>query len=135
MIKETEKISYFIEEVEDEDNSSNYLNIEQLLNDIENVNIYHENHYNLLKHDKSISEFLDYNENYTIKDLMLICDYYGFVKEIKQNKFNKEQIIQSIIIFESNPENILIVNKRRNMWFYINELKNDKFMKKYLLWK
>lgn len=134
MTEDIMKISYCIEEIED--NSSNYLHIEQMLNDIENVNIYdYNNHYNLLNHDKSISEFLDYNENYTIKDLMVICDYYGFVKELKQNKYNKEQIIQSLIIFESNSENILIVNKRRKMWFYINEIKNDKFMKKYLLWK
>lgn len=131
MNKEIEKISYCIEEIQE--NVPVILNINKMLNDIENMNIYE--NYNLLSHDMNISEFLNYNENYTIKDLILISDYYGFTKQLKQNKSNKELIIQSLLIFETNPENILLVNKRKKMWFYINELKNDKFMKKYIIWK
>ena len=44
------------------------------------------------------------------------------------------QIIEILVSFESDLNNSDIVFKRQNMWFFINELKNDKFMKKYLLW-
>ena len=73
-------------------------------------------------------------ENFTVKELLLICDYYGFAKELKNNKYNKEQIITILVSFESNLNNYDIVSKRQNGWFYMNELKNDKFMKKFLLW-
>jgi hypothetical protein len=65
---------------------------------------------------------------------LLICEYYGFAKDIKNNKFNKQQIIDFLVSFESDQNNSDIVFKRQNLWFYINELKNDKFMKKYVLW-
>jgi hypothetical protein len=43
-------------------------------------------------------------------------------------------MIDILVNFERNPINTDIVFKRQNMWFYINELKNDKFMKKFVLW-
>ena len=46
----------------------------------------------------------------------------------------KEQIIEYLVTFESDSANTDIVFRRQNMWFYINELKNDKFMKKFVLW-
>jgi len=73
-------------------------------------------------------------EKNTCKELMLICEYYGFAKEAKANKYKKDQIIFLIIVFESNPENLNTVYQRKNLWFYMNELKNDKIMKKYVLW-
>ena len=77
---------------------------------------------------------ISYSENSTVKELLLICDYYGFAKELKANKCNKEQIIQILVEFEMNPLNSNVVYKRRTAWFYANELKNDKFMKKFVLW-
>ena len=76
---------------------------------------------------------VDYNINYIVKDLLLICDYYGIAKQLKITKANKEQIIESIVIFENDINNSQIVFKRRKLWFYMNELKKDKFMKKYIL--
>ena len=76
---------------------------------------------------------VNYNINYTIKELMLICSYYGISQIIKNNKCNKEEIISTLVTFESDINNREIVFKRKNMWFYISELKNDKFMKKYIL--
>ena len=69
-----------------------------------------------------------------MKELLLICNYYGISKQLKINKCNKDLIVQVLVDFETNYENIDIVSKRKNLWFYMNELKNDKFMKKYLLW-
>jgi hypothetical protein len=81
-----------------------------------------------------IPHIFNYRENCTVKELLLICEYYGIAKELKLNKCNKEQIIYVLVYFESNPSNFEIVCKRQNLWFYINEIKNDKFMKKYVLW-
>ena len=77
--------------------------------------------------------FYDYNK-YTLKELFKICDYYGFAKELKTNKCNKKEIIQYLIEFENDYNNIEIVYTRRNMWFYMNELKKDPLMKKFIIW-
>jgi len=84
--------------------------------------------------DLMVPHIIHYHENFTIKELLLICDYYGIAKELKANKCNKDLIVQHLVEFELNHENNDIVFKRKNMWFYINELKNDKFMKKHVLW-
>ena len=84
--------------------------------------------------DLHLSASLFYMENYTVKDLILICDYYGFSKEIKANKLSKELIIQCLVDWELDMKNYKIVKKRQQLWHYINELKKDKFMKKYVLW-
>jgi hypothetical protein len=76
-----------------------------------------------------------YRENFTIKELFLICDYYGIGKDLKTKKCKKEIIVKVLVDFESNNENNDIVAKRKTLWYYINELKNDKFMKKYILWQ
>jgi hypothetical protein len=78
---------------------------------------------------------IDYNTNYNVKQLLTICDYYGLLKEIKTNKLKKDEIISFLIDFEENMENSLIVYKRKQLWYFIEELKNDKFMKKYILWQ
>ena len=120
-----ESIFYTISELEENKQleENNESNIIDLLNK-----------YQLNNDEDRISKIINYNINYSIKDLYLICHYYDLLKSIKKQKYNKEIIIQIIVEFESNPENFLIVNKRLNLWFYINELKNDKFMKKYVLW-
>ena len=86
--------------------------------------------------DKEIIESLsiEYKINYNVKDLLLICEYYGIAKELKVQKFCKEMIIYFLIDFENDPLNNTIVLKRKKMWSYINMLKNDKFMKKYIIW-
>lgn len=88
----------------------------------------------LLNEDIQLPNLYNYHVNFTIKELLIICDYYGIVKEYKLNKCNKTQIIDILINYESNITNSDIVSRRKNMWFYINELKNDKFMKKYVIW-
>jgi hypothetical protein len=115
-------ISYYVEEIEKQETEK--LNIEEFMAEIENE----------LDDELTIPKMINYNENFTVKELLLICDYYGFSKELKTNKCNKEQIIEILVSFESDLNNSNIVFKRQNMWFYMNELKNDKFMKKYVLW-
>ena len=105
--------------------------LNKMLNELENNNL--KKPINVYDHNENIPKLIDYSLNYKIKDLYLICDYYNILKEVKQNKYNKEQIINIIVAFENDVNNYEIVYKRMNMWFYINELKNDKFMKKFIL--
>ena len=53
---------------------------------------------------------------------------------MRLNKMKKQDIIEQIILFEHDSDNFDAVQKRKQMWFYINELREDKFMKKYILW-
>jgi hypothetical protein len=64
----------------------------------------------------------------------MICDFYEITKELKTYKCNKEQVILSLVEFELSSCNEELVSKRQTLWFYINELKNNKFMKKHIMW-
>ena len=83
---------------------------------------------------KILSKCMAYELEYNIKQLTRICEYYGISKEIKMNKLKKTDIIDFLIDFEENIENIEIVFKRQQLWYFMSELKNDKFMKKYVIW-
>lgn len=118
-----------------EDNKNNELN--NLLNNVNNyanlsTNL---NDYNNIWSDETdfLVKKMDYDLNYNVKQLMNICDYYGLLKEVRINKFKKEDIIHFLLDFEENPINTLIVYKRKQMWHFMNELKRDPFMKKYIL--
>ncbi len=76
----------------------------------------------------------NYLKKYTVKKLLIICDYYDLTKIYQMNKKNKEEIINIIVLFEKDIDNSELVNKRRNMWYFMFELSKDKFMKKYVLW-
>ena len=77
------------------------------------------------KDDKIFSEIKNYELNYTVKQLSFICEYYNLLKNIKINKLKKQDIIEQIILFEYSQENCEIVVKRKELWFYMNELKNE----------
>jgi hypothetical protein len=122
----TDNIFFSVIEEENEENEE--LNLTEIINEINKTEFsYYDNEDLLIPH------IIHYKENFTVKDLLLICEYYGVAKELKSQKCNKDEIIQFLVFYESNPSNSDIVFKRQNMWFYINELKNDKFMKKYVL--
>jgi len=112
-------------------NSINYENeIEKMMKELDNDNEETKNNYNVLfGNDETY-----YTNEYTIKDLLKICNYYGIEKNIKSSKCKKKDIIETIVYFESLPENIELVEKRNRMWAYITELLNDNMMKKYLIW-
>jgi len=82
--------------------------------------------------DCSMSQQLNYQLNMTVQQLMRICNYYGIAKGL--NKCAKDVIISILVDFEFDDKNSEIVSRRRLMWFYIEELRNDKFMKKHVFW-
>ena len=155
-------ISYFLNETDTEteidqeiENGSdfecgnNQLNLASLMYEFENIpdinELKHgsdngsENEYghgllNDLQSDFLFSEMNNYIENYTVKQLMQVCEYYNISKEVKSFKYKKQGIINYLLIFENNIENFDVVMKRKQFWYYITELKNDKFMKKFVIW-
>ena len=72
---------------------------------------------------------LDYNENYTKKQLELIADYYS----ISKRKKKKAQLIEEIVIFEKEPSNYDMTQRRKTLWFYMEEINNDSFLNKFLI--
>lgn len=70
----------------------------------------------------------EYNE-FTKKELERICDYY----DISKRKKRKADLIQDIIIFEQDEINCEIVTKRNELWYCIEQIKNDNYLKKYLI--
>lgn len=113
----------------DSNNDSNNITLNDILKEIES-----EKDFYFKNTDNLFHEVVNYNINYTVKQLLQICEYYNILKEVKMTKCNKEEIINTIVLFESNPQYYNIVCRRKQLWFYINELKGDKFMKKFILW-
>jgi len=81
------------------------------------------------KINENLAKAIDYELNYNNKYLITILDFY----EIKRQKFNKKELIQKIIEFETDINNQEIVNRRHRLFANFIELKNDKFFSKYIM--
>tara|TARA_Y100000389_G_C17450352_1_gene514356 strand:+ start:1232 stop:1771 length:540 start_codon:yes stop_codon:yes gene_type:complete len=71
---------------------------------------------------------LEYDENYTMMELKRIMEYYGLLKRRK----NKATIIEELIMFETNIQNQIIVSRRRRLWHYMEEIKIDNYLSKFV---
>lgn len=80
-----------------------------------------------------LSMQIDYKENYLKKDLERIAEYYSIPLKNNRKKKKKEELIDNIIIFEMNSENFELVNKRKTMWFYLEEIMNDNYLSKFII--
>lgn len=126
-------LNYEIHEQPDE--SSNIFDKQEIDILLNNDNFFYENtdnntdNNNYLETDNIISQQIDYSQNYNIKKLTHIAKYYNL--NIKKNK--KEEIIDNIIQFENNPENSIAVYNRKRLWYYLNELKNDNYFSKFII--
>ena len=135
-----ENISFYISD--DDNNTISNSSMDSLFSfnngneENKNINIfdYQDIIYNNLATDYQLSKEIDYEMNYTVNQLLLICEYYDLVKEWKLKKCNKQTIIQILVNFENNTDNIEIVSKRKLFWRFMDELKNDKFMKRFIIW-
>ena len=72
---------------------------------------------------------LDYNENYTKKQLDRIADYY----QIPKRKKKKAELIEEIVIYENDLSNYEITERRKLLWFYMEEINNDNYLSKFLI--
>jgi hypothetical protein len=142
MNNSNDNITFFLEEKKT-DPQYNEIEIQKMLNELEEDDDFEvfmptdNNEYDFMYfNDKNFygNDELFYNHEYTVKDLLKICNYYGIDKDIKTSKCKKQDIISTLIYFESLPENFEIVQKRNKMWAYITELIGDPKMKKYIIW-
>ena len=123
-----ENVFFSLDETTVEFNNEDIIN--NLLDDFDYTNQIN----NLTSEEIMESLSIEYKINYNVKDLLLICEYYGISKELKVQKFSKEMIIYFLVDFENDLLNNTIVMKRKKIWSYIDILKNDRFMKKYIIW-
>jgi hypothetical protein len=118
------ELEKMMQEFELDDNQFVSLNETESLNDLS---------YFIKKNFYTGNDELYYDEEYKVKDLLKICQYYGIAKNVKASRCKKQDIISTIIYFENSPENYEIVEKRHKMWAYMTELLEDPKMKSYLL--
>ena len=70
-----------------------------------------------------------YDAEYTKKELIRIAEYY----ELSRRKKKKSELIDDIVNYEMDVINKEIVEKRKRLWSYIEEIKIDKYLSKYLI--
>ena len=64
------------------------------------------------------------------KQLIIICEYYGLLK----SKLKKQEMIEKILQFENDSLNKKVMTTRYKIWSVMDKLKQDKIMKKYIIW-
>ena len=80
-------------------------------------------------HDNMIAQHVDYFENYNMKQLHHISKYY----DISTRKLKKEELIELVIQFENDENNMEVVYNRRRLWHYLMELKEDSYFSKFVI--
>jgi len=88
-----------------------------------------DNDINNLPNLNGISLGIEYNEHYTKKELVHICNYY----KINVRKKNKDNLINELIIYELDAYNYDIVIKRQYLWNCMEELHLDPYLKKFII--
>ena len=63
------------------------------------------------------------------KKLDRIADYYN----ISKRKKKKLQLVEEIVAFENDFLNDEIVNHRKLLWFYVEQIKCDNYLSKFLI--
>ena len=121
------EIQYEIQEPPNSFLSENKNEIDNLINDESFFSDFKEE-YEPFDVDNLMAQQVDYFENYNVKLLSHIVNYYN----ISKRKLKKEELITTIIQYENNPENSLIVSNRKRLWYYLNELKNDPYFGKFV---
>jgi hypothetical protein len=138
----SENIFYYIKEVKNNTDSNKIIDLNELKNEInynsiqetfETFEIFNYNGETELTtqelQDKAYILENDYLNNYTVKSLGQIMDYY----ELNKKNLKKDEIIQMLVIFESDHQNEPLVEKRLRLWENIKELKKDKYFSKYII--
>ena len=72
---------------------------------------------------------INYQTNFTKKELQRSADYY----EISKRKKKKAELVTDIVLYEKDPENFPIIHQRKKLWSYVQEIKEDKYLSKFLI--
>lgn len=80
--------------------------------------------------DYMLASTMNYQENFTVKMLKNIAQYYGFKPS---SKTKKQELIDFIVEFEQNELHCEIVSRRCTLWSYMDELLEDRFMRKFII--
>lgn len=75
------------------------------------------------------SQFIESWDNFKLKDLQRVAEYY----EISYKGKTKNKLIEKIIEFEEKEENCMKVYNREVKWNTMNELCKDKFFNKFIV--
>lgn len=68
-----------------------------------------------------------YMTNYTLASLYQIADYYKLRRRVL-----KPAMVQDIVVYETNLDNFEVVYKRRKLWAYMEELKADEYLGRFI---
>ena len=79
--------------------------------------------------DKAIALELEYSTNYTVKQLSQILDYY----EISKRKLRKDEMVQILVMFETDAQNASLVSRRKRLWANAQELREDPYFAKFIV--
>jgi len=131
-------INFFIDEehnkvLEKNENyidTENEIDIDEQLASIltkEEYNIYTNNDNN--DNNINIEEMIIFYNNFNVKYLSQILQYYGIYKP----KMIKNEMIQILVLFETQDENKDIILTRIRLWKNIEELKSHSFFGKYIM--
>ena len=133
-----ENLNYEINEPVCNSNNEEKMKIDSLLNNesffpefTNNSDVDYYTQFHDFESDNLMAQHMDYYENYNIKMLHHITNYY----QIPKGRLKKDELIELIIQFENNPDNSAIVYNRKRLWHYINELKNDKYFSKFVIFQ
>lgn len=92
------------------------------------------NTHNTWDYDRTLQQIQSYDMNYTIKELHIICDYYGILKPVKSKKMKKQGLVEYILLFENDHKNQDKVNERIYLWDLMDDFKTNPFMKNFVIW-
>ena len=120
----SQNINFSLQEDCKEDSDEGLVTYEDLVKEVDLMEMS-----SLIGMDDYIASEVDYQTNYLKKDLERIADYY----EISKRKKKKDQLVEDIVIFEKDPANIEIVFRRKKLWSYVQEIKDDKYLSKFLI--
>ena len=128
-------LSYNISEI----NNNNNNNIENMNDFINEINKIHnidnntsndnDNNDDKTKYDHLIANELNYFNNYNVKLLKHILNYY----KINNRNMIKNEMVQAIVLFENEINNKEILDKRKKLWNNIQELNNDDYLSKFII--
>ena len=116
----SENLQYSLCEKNEKTNNTTYNDLLTFINFIETNN---------RDDNMGLTQEIFFQTNYTRKQLDHIADYYN----ISKRKKKKDTLIKEIILYEQDPDNTVKVYQRKKLWTYMQEIKNDSYLKKFLI--